>query len=44
MDSALAVDAAGNAHVTGLTASTDFPTTVGSAFQGTYGGGPSTPS
>ena len=34
----LAVDAAGNAHVTGLTASTDFPTTVGSAFQGTNGG------
>jgi hypothetical protein len=35
---ALAVDAAGNAYVTGLTGSTDFPTT-GSAYQGTFGGG-----
>jgi hypothetical protein len=34
----IAVDAAGNAYVTGYTASTNFPTT-GGAFQRTYGGG-----
>ena len=31
------MDTAGNAYVTGYTASTDFPTTPG-AFQTTYGG------
>src|SRR5439155_10593273 len=37
--SAVAVDAAGNAYVTGITASaTNFPTTAG-AFQTTLGGG-----
>jgi hypothetical protein len=40
--SAIAVDGAGNAYVTGST-STNFPTTPG-AFQRTYGGGPWTPS
>ena len=34
----IAVDTAGNAYVTGYTASTNFPTTPG-AFQTTYGGG-----
>jgi hypothetical protein len=34
----IAVDAAGNAYVTGHTASTNFPTTPG-AFQTTFGGG-----
>ncbi len=34
----LALDATGHAHVAGLTASTDFPTTVG-AFQSQFGGG-----
>jgi hypothetical protein len=33
----IAVDAAGNAYLTGFTASTNFPTTAG-AFQTTYGG------
>lgn len=33
------VDRSGNAYVTGLTTSTDFPVTR-SAFQGSYGGGP----
>ncbi|HEV2245117.1 MAG TPA: SBBP repeat-containing protein, partial [Terriglobia bacterium] len=36
--SAIAVDAAGNAYVTGYTYSNNFPTTPG-AFQTTFGGG-----
>jgi hypothetical protein len=36
--SGIAVDSAGNAYLTGLTASTNFPTTPG-AFQTTFGGG-----
>jgi hypothetical protein len=35
----IAVDIAGNAYVTGLTTSTNFPTTLG-AFQTAFGGGP----
>ena len=35
----IAVDAAGNAYVTGLHPSGNFPTTPG-AFQTTFGGGP----
>ncbi len=38
----IAVDAAGNAYVTGRTSSTDFPTTLG-AFDPTYNGGVSDP-
>jgi hypothetical protein len=34
----IAVDSAGSAYVTGTTASTNFPTTMG-AFQGAFGGG-----
>ena len=34
----IAVDADGNAYITGYTSSTDFPTTVG-AYQGTLAGG-----
>ncbi len=35
----IAVDATGNAYVSGITDSTNFPTTLG-AFQPTFGGGP----
>jgi hypothetical protein len=34
----IAVDAAGNAYVTGVTSSTDFPGTAGSPVQSTFGG------
>jgi hypothetical protein len=37
--SGIAVDAAGNAYVTGTTSSTDFPGTAGSPIQPTPGGG-----
>jgi hypothetical protein len=36
---AIAVDGAGSAYVTGLTASSNFPGTSGSAIQASYGGG-----
>ncbi len=39
----IAVDAAGNAYVTGLTSSANFPTTAG-AFQTTFAGGGDVPS
>ena len=34
----IAVDAAGNAYVTGIASSSDFPGTAGSAIQSTFGG------
>ena len=43
MGDGIAVDAAGNAYVTGPTSSADFPTTPG-AFDTTFNGGSATPS
>ena len=39
LGAAIAVDGSGNAYVTGLTTSSNFPTTPLTAFQAAYGGG-----